>query len=79
MIDNQGARAADARLILLWLWQKNHIKTAEPLDFISIFNSAIDNHDLDKVSYNAIKRVLENNSIDDLVNLESQDLKELSV
>jgi len=48
-------------------------------DFISIFNSAIDNHDLDKVSYNAIKRVLENNSIDDLVNLESQDLKELSV
>ena len=48
-------------------------------DFISIFNSARDNHDLDKVSYNAIKRVLENNSIDDLVNLESQDLKELSV
>ena len=48
-------------------------------DFISIFNSAIDNHDLDKVSYNATKRVLENNSIDDLVNLESQDLKELSV
>ena len=32
-------------------------------DFISIFNSAIDNHDLDKVSYNAIKRVLENNLI----------------
>ena len=38
MIDNQESRTADARLILLWLWQKNHIKTAESLDFISIFN-----------------------------------------
>lgn len=48
-------------------------------NFISIFNSVINNQDLDKVSYNARKRVLENNAIDDLVDLEYHDLKELSL
>jgi len=48
-------------------------------DFVNIFNSAINTYDLDKVSNNARKGVIENNSIEKLVNLESQDLNELNL
>ena len=48
-------------------------------DFINFFENIINDFDLNKISDSAQKQVLENNSIEKMVNLEFNDLNKLKI